>query len=116
MEQPKYKGDANAYLQELCEWADTHRTPLETITVDVDFTIFGMAGKKPEVAAVSNRPISKNPLVNMGVYRRILERKIELKDSQISTLKQKVEELETMFAEELRAKEEKMWEEYGEDL
>lgn len=119
MQKPLFDGDLNAYIAALCEWADSERgnkRDITTITVDLDLVIFGVAGKKPHLASVSQRPISQDPLVNMGVYRKVLERQLEVAKNDALLKQQRIDELEGMFAEELRALEEKRWEEYGESL
>ena len=100
----------------MCDWAHGQRTDMETITVDVSFTIFGPVGKKPTVASVGGRPISKKPPVNAAVYRHMLEMKVEEDAYKIGALNRRIDELQTMFAKELEEKEQKEWENYGEDL
>lgn len=113
MEKPQFNGDLNAYIERLCLYADGLRGAkrnTQTVSLDVHLTIFGVAGKKPVLASVAELPVALEAPVNMGVYRKILERKNSLLEHDNALKQKRIEELETMFAEELRALEEKEWE------
>ena len=102
----------NIYIDELCIYADElrgKRRNVETTTIAVEFDIFCPAGGEGTLASVAEVLVQKDPVINMGIYRYILERKISNLKVELQNEKDRVEKLEGQFAEELRAEECDYW-------
>lgn len=119
MERPIFTGHLEGYIEEMCKYADSLREEKRdttTVSLEINLVLFGPAGKVPTLASIADRPISIDPLVNMGVYRAVLERKLANANDDRARKQERIDELEALFHEELRVLEEKKWEQYNQEL